>query len=167
MHDSKLKVLFLLLFLMVGCSGRTAEERRAYATWEAEQYPWAFYPIGEESKQELCKALALPENDVLCLERTKILHEDVVDAIRRRFPVDKTSYAEVETALGDFPHSKEESRQPNGNLVGLRYVYRITEYEGACVYFQIDLEDMETIRKIYSSGLGTAPGPTRCGPAGD
>lgn len=163
MDDKKLIIWFLLL-LMIGCSGRTAEERRAYATWQAEQYPWAFYPISEESKRELCRVFALPDNDVMCLDWTEILHKDVVEKIRKLFPANETKYEEVEAILGDFPHSVEESRQPNGNLVGLRYVYRLTEYEGACIYFQISLEDLETIEKIFSTGLGTAPGPTQCGP---
>lgn len=167
MYDKKRIILFLPLLLMIGCSGRTAEERRAYATWQAEQYPWAFYPISEESKRELCEVLALPDNDVLCLEWTKILHKEVVDKIERTFPVEETSYAEIEAVLGNFPHSVEESRQPNGNLVGLWYVYRLTEYEGACIYFQIDLGDMETVKEISSNGLGTGPGPTQCGPADD
>ncbi|MEZ4595283.1 MAG: hypothetical protein R3D55_29675 [Chloroflexota bacterium] len=165
MHNKKPVILLLLLFLLIGCSGRTAEERRAYATWEAEQYPWVYYPISEESKQELCEVLELPEWSVLCSEYTKVLHRDVLDEVQRRFPVDKTSYSEIEAVLGDFPHEVEESRQPNGNLVGLRYVYRLTEYEGACIHFYVNADDLQTVERIGSTGLGTGPSPTRCGPA--
>lgn len=157
-------LLTIVLTLFVACSGKTAEERRAYATWQAEQYPWAFYPISQESKNELCQVLELSTDDELCQTGTEILHKNVVEKVQELFPVDATNYAEVEAKLRDFPHSVEESRQPNGNLVGLRHVYRLTEYEGACIYFQINLNDSQTVERIYSTSLGTAPGPTRCGP---
>lgn len=165
MPDKKPLILLLLLLFTIGCFGQTAEERRAYATWQAEQYPWAFYPISEESRQELCEVLESPEWSKLCREDAEALHKHVLDDVQRRFPVDETSYSEIEAVLVDYPHKVEESRNPNGNLVGLWYVYRLTEYEGACIYFQINEEDFQTLERIMSSGLGTAPGPTRCGPA--
>ena len=157
-------LLIVLLMPLVACSGITAEERRAFATQQAEQYPWAFYPISEESKNVLCQVLELSSKDELCQTGTEILHQDVVEQVQELFPVNETTYKEVEARLGDFPHSIEESKQPNGNLVGLRHVYRLTEYEGACIYFQIDLNDSQTVKRIYSTGLGTAPGPILCGP---
>lgn len=165
MKYSRLLALILVL-IPVGCrqTGTSAEQKRLQATRQAQQYPWVYYPISEESKVALCQALQLPDNDSLCREGIPVMHQGVVEKVREVFPVGKTSYDEVEAKLGDFPHSVEESRQPDGTLVGLWNVYRLTEYKGACIYFQISLDDNETIEKISSTSLGSGPSPTTCGP---
>lgn len=167
MPDKKLLILLLFLLFAIGCFGQTAEERRANATLQAERYPWVVYPISEESRQELCEVLDSPEWSKLCRENTEALHKHVLDEVQRRFPVDETSYSEIEAVLGDFPHKVEESRRPNGELVSLRHVYRLTNYEGACIYFHMNLENPDMLSRIGSSGLGTGPSSTRCGPADD
>ena len=154
--------LLLAVFFYTACS--SPEQKQVQATWEAEQYPWAVYPISAESKAALCQALALQAEDDLCREDTEIMFADVVQKIKELFPVGETTYDEVEIKLASFPYSVEESRQPDGTLVGLWYVYRLTEYKGACIYFQIDLNDGKTIDRIGSSSLGSGPIPTTCGP---
>lgn len=151
-----------VILLSAGCGQVNAyvQQKHARATWVAENYPWAVYPISEESKMAICDALALPADDDFCQPGTEVDHGDVLTKIRKVFPVGKTRYAQVEAKLGQFPHTIEESRQPDGDLVGLRYVYRLTEYEGACVSFYISLDDLETIDRIDATGLGSGPGPT-------
>lgn len=163
MNHLKLTVLVFVL-IGIGC-GQTAEQRQAQATWEAEQYPWAFYPISEESKAALCQALELSTEDEFCQEGTEVRHQDVFAKVKEVFPVNRTTYDEVEAKLGRFPHVAEESRQPDGTLVGLWHAYRLTEYQGACIYFQISLKDSRTIEKIGATSLGSGPGPTTCGPS--
>lgn len=160
-------LLFVLTLTCIGCGqlGASPEQIEARATWEAEQYPWAFYPISEESKAALCQALELPSDDAICQEGIEVRHQDVFDKINEIFPVNETFYEEVEAQLGDFPHAIEESRQPDGTLVGQRYVYRLTEYEGACIFFYINIDDNKTVERIGATGLGSGPSPTTCGPS--
>jgi hypothetical protein len=156
----------ILMIIGIGCSQiRTStEEKQLQATRQVQQYPWVYYPIGEESKVALCQALQLPDNDNLCREGIPVMHQDIVEKVKEVFPINETTYDEVEARLGDFPHSLEETRQPSGTLVGLRQVYRLTEYKGACIYFQISLDASKTLERIYASSLGSGPSPTTCGP---
>lgn len=139
----------------------------AAATTEAERYPWAVSPISEESKSAICEALALPGDDPFCQPGKPVDHWDVYQKIQDVFPVRETTYSEVEAVLGGFPHLKVETHHPNGTLVGLRYAYQLTEYEGACIYFQVDTSDQSTIIQISASKLGSGSGPvrTKCGPS--
>jgi len=159
---------FTLLALVLACVGcgqlaASSEQNEERATWEAEKYPWAFYPISEESKASLCQALELPADDEICQEGIEVRHQDVFNKIKEIFPVNETSYDKVAEKLEEFPNSTEESRRPDGTLVSLRHVYRLTEYEGACIYFQIDLDDKNTVTRIYATSLGSGPTPTACG----
>ena len=161
-------VLLLLLVLVLGggCHqiAEIREARRAAATAKAERYPWAIYPISEESKRALCDALDLPAEDPFCEPGRPVDHWDVYKKVKALFPPG-TPYAEVEAKLGRFPHVKEESRQPDGTLVGLRYVYQLTEYEGACIYFQLDLKSKKLVTRVYATTLGSGPQRPKCGPA--
>lgn len=159
--------LLVLAFIAVGCGqiGISAEQKQARATWEAEQYPWAFYPISEESKAALCQALGLAPDDDFCQEGIEVRHQDVFAKVKEVFPIDLTTYDEVEAKLGAFPHAVEETRQPDGTLVSLRYVYRLTEYEGACISFYVTLDNNRTVERIGATSLGSGPGPTICGPS--
>lgn len=154
------------MLFCTGCSQiqSYAEKRSIRATRQAELYPWIYYPISEESKAALCEVLELPDNDGLCWEGIPILHQYVVEKIKDTFPEKHTSYSEVEAKLGDFPHSVERIRQPDGTLIVSGYVYRLTEYKGACITFLISQDDNEIVEKIISSGLGSGPSPTTCGP---
>lgn len=159
----------MLLCVFIGCIGcsqisKSLEEKRAHATWEAEQYPWAFNPINTESQLQLCQALGISTDDEFCHVDSPMKHQDIYEKMQEHFPINKTMYSEVEAKLGHYPHSREETRQPDGTLVGIRYAYRLSEYEGACIYFQVNLADNQTIERIGTSGLGTGPSPTTCGP---
>ena len=158
--------VLLLLSLAGACQPVTKiiKEREAAATAEAERYPWTVHPISEESKQALCEALDLPAEDPFCEPGRPVKHWDVYRKVKKLFPPG-TPYEEVEAKLGRFPHVKEESRQPDGTLVGLWYVYQLTEYEGACIYFEIDpngaiVKNVDATRRDTS-----APQRTKCGPA--
>ncbi len=138
---------------------RATEEAR-----KRERYPWGYYPISEESKAALCQALGLSSQDALCQPNSPVYHWQVVRKIETMFPPGRTSYAEVEAKLGRFPHDREESRQPDGTLVGIRYVYQLTNYEGACTVFQVDLTGTK-VERIYASqvpGYADGPIPTYC-----
>lgn len=149
--------LLVFAFIGVGCGqiGVSAEQRGVQATREAEQYPWVFNPISEESKAALCQALELSADDDFCLEGTEIKHHDVFEKIKEVFPINQTTYDEVEAKLGNFPHSVQETLQPDGTSGGLWHVYQLTEYQEALIYFQIDLNDKKTIERIFPSGLGS------------
>ena len=170
--------LIAVVFVVVACQQVTTlrQGMRAAATVEAERYPWAVYPISEESKAALCEALVLPpQQDELCQQGTAVYHWDVFKKVKEVFPPGRTTYAEVEANLGDFPHVREESRQPDGTMVGLRYAHQLTEYEGACIYFELDINrnkdvNLETniVTRIYSTkapGIFDGPIPEKCGPA--
>jgi hypothetical protein len=162
-------VLSLLLtsgLLCLGCGfvDRYYQQKSERATWVAEQYPWAVYPITEESKSALCQALDLPPDDDFCEPRKEIRHEAVLNKIREVFPEGRTTYPEVERLLGHYPHLVEESLHPDGTIVSRRYVYGLTEYEGACISFYISLDGREIVDRIGASGLGSGPSPTTCGP---
>lgn len=167
--------LITVILVIAGCQQVTTLRQgiRAAATAEAERYPWAVYPISEESKAALCEALALPPQDELCQQGTAIYFWDVVRKVKVVFPSSHTTYAEVEAKLGNFPHVREESRQPDGTLVSLRYAYHLTEYEGACIDFYLDISEGKDVKgcvvtRIDNSkppGLFDGPIPEKCGPA--
>ena len=85
-------------------------------------------------------------------------------ALEDVFPVKKTTFSQVEERLSRFPHIREVTYDPYGNMNSLSYVFRLTEYEGACTVFQISLEDLETVERIYGSHDDSldGPGPTEC-----
>ena len=165
----KVKLLLAFSLLLLSCTGRgkidnVIEQRRIKATREAEMYPWLVNPISEESKTTLCKALERSPDDRICQAGTRIIHSYVFEKVQEVFPAGQTSYVEVEAKLGDFPHYLEETKRPDGTLVGMRYVYRLTEYEGACIYFYVNAGDKITIERIGATNLGSGYIPTTCGP---
>lgn len=162
---------YLLLFLalvLIGCgyalfraahmANTYMQDRRvAVATWRAE-YPYLDNPIAEETKQSLCQALSLPADDDMCQDGTEIMFYEVVQTVRQVFPVGETSYREVEEKLGAFPHVRSAPTREDGSLISLEYVYGLTEYEGACVYFWVDLEDTSTVISIIASAPEASTG---------
>lgn len=169
--SKKWVVLLVLATISVACQAnstlRTLSENRAIAaTKEAERYPWAVYDISIDSQQKLCDALELSTDDEFCQSENRVNHWDVYKKIEEIFPPNETKYAEVESKLGNLPHVREESRHPNGHLVSLRYAYQLTEFEGACVYFFLDLQNEQTVVRIMATTreLGS-PQRTKCGPA--
>lgn len=151
----------------LGCRvfGNGSIERQIEQTREAEAYPYAVYPISEISKAKLCKALALPAEDEICRPDTEVMHWDVVEKIEDEFPVGETQYREVEAVLESFPHKRIAPEREDGTLISLEYVYGLTEYEGACIYFHISLEDMSTVERIGASTpgrSGSGMSPTLC-----
>jgi len=128
------------------------------------EYPWHYYPLSEESKQALCRALMLPQEHKMCRHGVDVMFREAVSVLRETFPEGNTPYSLVEERLGGFPHIKQQTDDYIGHLNSIDYVYQITEYEGACVFFQIDLNDLETVDRIYSSHLENSQGgpPTKC-----
>lgn len=164
-----LATLILIMIVVIGCGplNRWAEQRSIEETRVAEEYPYAVYPISEENKAKLCQALSLPPDSKLCQPGTEVMHWDVFETIEDEFPVDETSYSEVEAKLGTFPHIKNESTGLNGEIIALWYDYGLTEYEGACIFFEISLEDQNTIKRILSSSPGRSGSgwnSVTCGP---
>jgi hypothetical protein len=157
-----------LLLTQLGPSLERAMNARA--TEQAIQrriYPWAYYPISEASKAALCGALALAPEERLCQQGTSVYHEDVFRRIEIAFPLGRTTYAEIELKLGDFPHVREESRLPDGTVTSVTYVYQLTEYKGACIYFSMDTKEHRIVERIDRSQLlGPSEGtlPDQCGP---
>lgn len=157
----RLATLLLVALTSLGCRVLSdwSTERSLEQTRVAEEYPYAVYPISEESKAKLCQALALPQDDEFCQPETEVTHWDVADKIEEMFPAGKTQYSEVEAKLGSFPHVLQAPKNESGALISLRYVYGLTEYEGACVSFYIDLNDQSTVTRI---GV-TTPGESGSG----
>ena len=170
----KVMLLFILLF---GCLGYSfiiymianvvqdwRQERQVAAATRAVEYPGLYYPISEESKQALCAALSLPPEHSMCRPNREVMFRETNDALWEVFPEKKTTFSQVEERLSSFPHIKEVTYDLDGNINSLSYVFRLTEYEGACTVFQISLEDLETVERIYGShddSLGGV-GPTEC-----
>lgn len=170
----KVSLLFILLF---GCVGYSSilymmanivqdwrQDRQAAAATRAVDYPWLYYPISEESKQALCAALSLPPEHAVCRANREVMFGETSKTLREVFPEKKTTFSQVEERLSSFPHIKEVTYDLDGNMNSFRYVFRLTEHEGACTVLQISLEDLETVERIYGShydSLGGA-GPTEC-----
>lgn len=170
-HSYTLTLALLGIGLIIACGCRQlenwSEQRSLEQTREAEEYPYAVYPISEESKAKLCAALSLPPDDKICQANTEVMEWEVVERVRKVFPIDKTTYSQVEARLGSFPHVREEWKDKDGGLISLKHIYGLTEYKGACVYFWIDLDDLETVVRINSSSpgrSGSGSSPTVCAP---
>lgn len=167
-HRLQWTFLIALVVTTLGCRqlNNWSERRSVSETREAKEYPYEVYPISEESKAKLCQALSLPAEDTFCFPGTQVLHSDVWQKVMEVFPVGETSYSEVEAKLGEFPHVRRAPTREDGSLLYLEYVYGLTEYEGACIYFWIDLEDMSTITRILASSpqASSGPIPTVCEP---
>jgi len=164
-NNEKLIVFLLFLILCVGCL-QNNKETSLTETREAENYPWEFYPIDKDSQMALCQALSLPNDDRMCqTEQDIMFRRDVVRKIEEIFPVEQTLYTEVEDRLSEFPHYIQENRGPDDRLISLTYVYQLTSYEGACIYFFTDSKDMTTIERISASHLDSGPPSTKCGPS--
>lgn len=159
-------IAVLVILFSSGCgAAEFIEDVKIAKTRRAEEHPWAVYPISEESKQKLCEALELAADDWFCRPGSEVDHNNVYRKIREVFPVGKTLYPDVEAKLGSFPHLLEENTNDDGELIGLWYIYRLSEYQGACIYFRIDLEDRLTVDEIFASNLGSSgTAPPVCGP---
>ena len=167
----------LWVFLLLACMGYSfilysmgkvlldwRQDRQIAAATRATDYPWLYYPISDASKQALCGALSLPSEHSLCRPNQEVMFRETFFAPVDAASVKKTTFSQVEERLSSFPHVKEVTYDPYGNMNSLRYVFRLTEYEGACTVFQISLEDHETVERIYGShydSMGGA-GPTEC-----
>ncbi len=160
--------LLIWVFLVSGCivSEVPANVRRYQAT-RAARYPWTAEAIDEESKARLCAALELDPNNPFCQPGVQVATEDLMAVLRKRFPENKTSYEEVAKVLQGFPVVVEESINPEGEVTSRTYAYLLTQFEGFCVYFDVDLVTNTTIRidNIKAPGVFDGPIPTRCGPA--
>ncbi|MBM4429709.1 MAG: hypothetical protein FJ026_05075 [Chloroflexi bacterium] len=161
-------ILAICSLLLAGCSlcqipgniQRSMEKR-------AQRYPWVREPVDEEHKARLCVALGLETSHPLCQTGSRVSAGDVVTAVAERFPVNKTRYKEVAQALDGFPVCVEESRLPRGEVTGRSYVYLLTQFEGFCVYFDVDLETniVDRIGNTKAPGIFDGPIPEKCGPA--
>jgi len=162
--------VFLLVWvlLMTGCtvSEIPANVRRYQAT-RAARYPWTVEAIDEESKAHLCAALQLGTSSPFCQSGVRVTVEDLMPVLLKRFPESKTAYREVATALQGFPVAIEESTSPEGQVTGRVYAYLLTQFEGFCVYFVVDLETniVTRVGNTKAPGIFDGPIPTRCGPA--
>lgn len=167
----KVTLLFILLF---GCVGYSfilyvmanivqdwRQDRQVAAATRAVDYPWLYYPISEESKQALCAALSLPPEHSMCRPNREVMFGETYYALREVFPEKKTTFSQVEERLSSFPHIKEVTYDVYGNMNSFRYVFRLTEYEGACTVFQISLEDLKTVERIYGSHYDSMGGAGR------
>jgi len=160
-------VLLVWLFLASGCivSEVPANVRRYQAT-RAARYPWTAEAIDEESKARLCAALELDPNNPFCQPGVQVATEDLMAVLRKRLPENKTSHEEVAKVLQGFPVVVEESITLEGEVTSRGYAYLLTQFEGFCVYFFVNLVT-NTITRIDNTkapGVFDGPIPTRCGP---
>ena len=161
-------LLLVWVFLMSGCtvSEIPANVRRYQAT-RAARYPWTVEAIDEESKARLCAALQLSTRSPFCQPEVRVTVEELMPVLLKRFPENRTAYKEVATALQGFPVAIEESKSPEGDVTGRSYAYLLTQFEGFCVYFDVDLKTniVTRIGNTKAPGIFDGPIPTRCGPA--
>jgi hypothetical protein len=122
--------------------------------------PWAIYPIREESKVALCRALALPPEDPICTPGSLVYHRDVVKKVEVIFPPGSTSYSEVEAKLSVFPHIWAEGRSPWESVVSRCYTYWLIENGGPWTAFtvvdgvvtQITFSEVPEPEPLFSEG---------------
>lgn len=159
--------LICVMFL-AGCGlAQIPDSIHRYETRQAARYPWTVKAIDEEHKAKLCQALRLKSNDLFCQAETRVTTTELMQTVQQRFPVNRTTYSEVATALQDFPVVVEESKSPTGMVTGRRYAYLLAQFRGFCTYFEVNL-DTQTVNRIYNTkapGLSDGPIPEVCGPA--
>lgn len=168
-NTGALLLVVIALFCGVGCQQirHWSEQRQLEATRIAEEYPYVVYSISEESKTKICMALTLPPEDELCQADREVMAWEVVKRVKEVFPVGQTAYSEVEAKLGSFPHIREAPTREDGTLIGLRYIYGLTEFKGACLSFYINLDDLTTVDRINATSPGRSGSgwnATTCGP---
>ena len=167
---ARLAICGLLLTInLTGCAlTQIPDNVRRYETRQAARYPWTVEPIDEESKAKLCQALQLTADDRFCQPGVRVTTTHLMQVVEQRFPINRTSYAEVATALQNFPVAVEESKSPAGAVTSRSYAYLLTQFRGFCTYFDVNL-DTQVVERIDNT---KAPGffdgwsiPEVCGPA--
>lgn len=161
-------LLFVACVVLASCgiSEVPGNVRNYMATREA-KYPWTAEPIDEAHKQRLCQVLALDEKSPFCQPQAVVVTTELVEVVERRFPINKTLYEEVAQTLQGFPVAVEESVSPEGEVTSRSYAYLLTQFEGFCVYFDVDLKTSIVTHVDNTKAPGVFDGgiPTRCGPA--
>lgn len=128
----------------------------------ARRYPWLVQPLRPETRAYFCEKLDLEPDHPVCNLDRDVLAVDLLYALQQRFPVNETPYAEVEAVLEGYPVEAEESITPGGTITGRTYVYLLTEFDGFCVYFDVDLQT-GIVTRLNSSSIGSGPTRTVCG----
>lgn len=128
----------------------------------ARKYPWLVQPLRLETKAYFCERLDLDLEHPVCRPDRNVLALDLLRVLQERFPVNETPYSKVAEVLSGYPVEAEESITPDGTVTSRAYVYLLTEFDGFCVYFDVDLET-GMVTRINSSSLGSGPSPTVCG----
>jgi len=158
----------LCVICLAGCSlAQIPDNIRRYETRQAARYPWTVEAIDAEHKVRLCQALQLGTNAPFCQAGARVTTTELMQVVKQRFPVNRTTYPDVATALQDFPVAVEESKSPTGTVTGRRYAYLLTQFRGFCTYFNVNL-NTQIIDRIYNTqapGLSDGPIPEVCGPA--
>lgn len=138
-----------------------------YETRQAARYPWTVEAIDEAHKAKLCQALQLKADDSFCQVGARVTTTELMQVVTQAFPVNRTAFADVTTALRDFPMVVEESKLPTGAVTGRTYTYLLTQFKGFCTDFNLNLET-QTLDRIWNTkvpGLSDGPIPEVCGPA--
>ncbi|MBK6433344.1 hypothetical protein [Candidatus Amarolinea dominans] len=167
----KVRLAFGSLLCVIGLAGcglaQIPDNIHRYETRQAARYPWTVEAINEEHKTKLCQALQLEINDPFCQAGARVTTTELMHAVKQRFPVNRTTYPEVATALQGFPVAVEESKLPTGEVTSRSYAYLLTQFHGFCTYFDINLDTqvVERIDNTKAPGLSDGPIPEVCGPA--
>lgn len=161
-------ISLLVMFFISACALNQVPGniQRDQATRVA-RYPWIVEPVDEEHKAKLRVALNLDTTSSVCQPDQRVMISDLYLILEERFPIDSTPYEAVAQALRDFPVVVEESTLPDGTVTGRTYAYLLTQFEGYCSYFYVDLEK-NTVNRIDNSkapGMFDGPTPVKCGPA--
>jgi hypothetical protein len=127
----------------------------------AQEHPWIAQPLQLKTTNYFCNKLGLTSDNPICQPNRDVFAADLVPALEQRFPINQTPYSEVAEVLRDYPVQAEESKLPDGTVTSKRYAYLLTEYDGFCVDFYVDVNS-NMIKRIGASSIGSGPTPDTC-----
>jgi hypothetical protein len=126
----------------------------------ARKHPWVVQPIRPETKEYFCTKLDLPSTNAVCQVDKEVLTKDLLPVLQEKFPINQTPYSVVAETLKGYPVEVEESTLPDGTVTSRAYAYLLTEFDGFCVDFYVDIQT-NIVKRIGSSN------PSGSGPTSD
>jgi len=130
---------------------------------DAELFPWVGQPISEDSKASLCDTLMLEPKHSLCKPDSVVYAPDIVPVLQKKFPPYRTTYTQVVETLAGYPTRVEESVLPDGTVTSKGLAYQLTDFDGFCVSFYVDLKS-GMIDRIGATTIEDTAAPSPCIP---
>jgi len=157
-HEQRKSLWLLILALFwTGFSGLCGTLRPA----SNPEHPWAAQPLQLRTTNYFCSRLGLTSENPVCQSNRDVFAADLVPVLEQRFPVNQTPYSEVAKVLQGYPVQSEESTLPDGTITSKRFAYLLTEYDGFCIDFYVDVSS-DMVKRIGASSIGSGPTPDTC-----